>query len=472
MDWDGNTMGINQWVWYRFRGNLSLILVLGSCLFGIGCEVPEDQAPSFQASQTNQNWDEEQVQSQLDQLQELKRDLEALLHELEDRSKEIRIELDETMTALEQEKKDLDQIQQVVRQGIRRRQTLRDEIKLKEKEIVKLETELHQLVVEQRTSEFENEAILEAWRVFLDLAEGEGSRGRLGNLEGKIKTLKSQIKREKDSLNKLKSELTFVDDITWVELALTKRRGQKNFLISQKALEPTVQLDKGENAGAAVIVKREKLSTDSGYRYLVITAFHTLRNFGMNVAAMKSIERSDQSNDQKKSFYQFQGVYPYVDGERQTVHQGDVIAYHKNLDAAFIEFTSDLELSAASLPHPEVLRTIHLWDEVVLIGCPLGLDPYLTRGEITDLNHVYDGKKFQLVSAPAYYGNSGGGAYLLETGQLIGILSKVYTHGHYKPEAVPHLAVLVPLGEIYAWVRRDHPMLARELGFDSHLSRK
>ena len=42
--------------------------------------------------------------------------------------------------------------------------------------------------------------------------------------------------------------------------------------------------------------------------------------------------------------------------------------------------------------------------------------------------------------------------FLEETHELIGIFSKIYTHGSFRPQVVTHMGLSVPLATIHNWV--------------------
>ena len=55
--------------------------------------------------------------------------------------------------------------------------------------------------------------------------------------------------------------------------------------------------------------------------------------------------------------------------------------------------------------------------------------------------------------------NSGGGIYRYGTRQLIGVFSKIYTHGQNHPVVVPHLGLCTPIDLVYSWLEEhdlDH----------------
>ena len=95
---------------------------------------------------------------------------------------------------------------------------------------------------------------------------------------------------------------------------------------------------------------------------------------------------------------------------------------------------------------------MRIFDSIYAVGCPLGNDPIPTSGEIADTNHRVDGNTYWMISAPTYIGNSGGGIYDAKSGALLGIFSKIYTHGNLRPTVVPHMGLVTPMSQIYDWL--------------------
>src|SRR6185436_10836913 len=76
-------------------------------------------------------------------------------------------------------------------------------------------------------------------------------------------------------------------------------------------------------------------------------------------------------------------------------------------------------------------------------------------GEVASTNHQVDGCTYWMLSAPTYIGNSGGGIYDARNDELIGIFSKIYTHGESHSTIVPHMGLATPLPVIYDWLQRQ-----------------
>ncbi|MEM8713654.1 MAG: trypsin-like peptidase domain-containing protein, partial [Planctomycetota bacterium] len=123
------------------------------------------------------------------------------------------------------------------------------------------------------------------------------------------------------------------------------------------------------------------------------------------------------------------------------------------LDAALLVLDSKEEFAnGALLPTRERLRTARVFDNIVAVGCPLGNDPIPTRGHLSDLFHSVGSERFWMISAPTYIGNSGGGIYSGTSHELLGIFSKIYTHGAIRPTVIPHMGLVTPLEEFYDWL--------------------
>jgi S1-C subfamily serine protease len=108
----------------------------------------------------------------------------------------------------------------------------------------------------------------------------------------------------------------------------------------------------------------------------------------------------------------------------------------------------------ARLASRSALAEVRVFDPIYAVGCPLGNDPIPTLGEVAATQHVVDGQSYWMVSAPTYIGNSGGGIFDAQTHELIGIFSKIYTHGATRSTIVPHMGLATPMPVVYEWLDR------------------
>jgi S1-C subfamily serine protease len=137
-----------------------------------------------------------------------------------------------------------------------------------------------------------------------------------------------------------------------------------------------------------------------------------------------------------------------------------MVASEPKIDAALVKLVTDRKLpNVANVLPREETDEVNVWDPVCAVGCPLGNDPVPSKGEVSSLTNELNGANYWMVNAPTYFGNSGGGIYRADTRQLIGVFSKIYTHGKGQPVVVPHMGLCTPMDLVYEWLegeKMDH----------------
>ncbi|MFT4841554.1 MAG: S1-C subfamily serine protease [Planctomycetota bacterium] len=245
-------------------------------------------------------------------------------------------------------------------------------------------------------------------------AKEQNAAMRMSETQGQIATLASKIYQDKDEL-------------------------------TDKMLLPTVQLNGDDTVGSGTIVfsgpnkkNRNKIET------YVLTSYHVVRNI-----------LADTPRANKTGF----DVTVYLADENLIV-KGRMVASEPKIDAALVQLETERLLPnvANVLPRNET-NQVKVWDQVCAVGCPLGNDPVPSKGEVSSLNNMLNGANYWMVNAPTYFGNSGGGIYRSDTRQLIGVFSKIYTHGKGQPVVVPHMGLCTPMDLVYEWLteaKMDH----------------
>ncbi len=199
---------------------------------------------------------------------------------------------------------------------------------------------------------------------------------------------------------------------------------------------PVVQLAGETSVGSGVLLQSEERAA-GGYRTYVLTAWHVVRDI--------------QGSPSKRDMPVPVTIYG-VDGSLRS-EEAMLLVYQADLDAALLEILSPEALPCgAALASPERLEQVRIFDPIYAVGCPLGNDPIPTYGEVATRTHVVDGETYWMINAPTYIGNSGGGIFNSETHELMGIFSKIYTHGTLRPTIVPHMGLVTPLSSIYEWL--------------------
>lgn len=199
---------------------------------------------------------------------------------------------------------------------------------------------------------------------------------------------------------------------------------------------PVVQLAGDASVGSGVLLRSEPLP-QGGFHTRILTAWHVVRDIqgdppDLELAVPVQIYREDGTTRQEKA---------------------KLLAHDPKVDVALLEIVTPdaLEFGADLAPRSR-LTEARIFDQIVAVGCPLGNDPIPTRGEIATCQHEVEGECYWMINAPTYIGNSGGGIFDSKTHELLGIFSKIYTHGSLRPTIVPHMGLVTPMGKVYDWL--------------------
>jgi S1-C subfamily serine protease len=211
--------------------------------------------------------------------------------------------------------------------------------------------------------------------------------------------------------------------------------------LTRTMLSPTVQLNGDDTVGSGTIVFSGPNPRHGGrIETYALTSHHVVRNI---------------LADTPKAVHDGFEVTIYLPGER-LVAKGRMVSSQPKIDAALVQVHTDRQLPfvANVLPRDET-GAVKVWDPVCAVGCPLGNDPVPSHGEVSSLKNELNGANYWMVNAPTYFGNSGGGIYRADTRQLIGVFSKIYTHGKGTPVVIPHMGLCTPIEAVYQWLAAE-----------------
>lgn len=211
--------------------------------------------------------------------------------------------------------------------------------------------------------------------------------------------------------------------------------------MTRTMLLPTVQLNGDDTVGSGTVVFSGTNPTSQKVETYVLTSYHVVRNI-----------LADTPKAAKDGFE----VTIYLPDEKLIV-KGKMVANQPKIDAALVQVMTERTLPyvANVLPRNES-KQVEVWDQVCAVGCPLGNDPVPSNGELSSLHNELNGANYWMINAPTYFGNSGGGIYRADTRQLIGVFSKIYTHGKGTPVVVPHMGLCTPIDSVYEWLASEH----------------
>ena len=215
-------------------------------------------------------------------------------------------------------------------------------------------------------------------------------------------------------------------------------------VMKRKMILPTTQLKGNGTVGSGVIVYSESQPDVSEAERTVATTF-VLTAYHVVVEVLG--DRFDRGL--------LTEVHVLLEGQPDTteVFTAKLVLFDRARDIALLRLNTEKRFrnTAEWLPVSE-FRRIDVFARAYAVGCPLGNRPMPTLGEISSRCKVVGDQTFWMLSAPTFFGNSGGGVYLAENCDLIGVSSMIYTYGKTNPTVVPHMGLFVPLDTVYAWL--------------------
>lgn len=211
---------------------------------------------------------------------------------------------------------------------------------------------------------------------------------------------------------------------------------------------PIVQLRGNGTVGSGVVIDSRRVGDDGAALTYILTAYHVV------------VEVLDAPGGSQVNNLRF--MDPRTDLLREETHSATMIAHNEAADLALLTLVlPDPWPHVARLSDVEETAALQIFDRVYAVGCPLGNKPLPTTGEISSQDKLVGGQNFWMISAPTFFGNSGGGVFLADSGELIGISSMIYTYGKQQPMVVPHMGLFVSLDVIRDWLTETgYPHLA------------
>ncbi len=209
---------------------------------------------------------------------------------------------------------------------------------------------------------------------------------------------------------------------------------------------PVVQLRGNGTVGSGVVVYSQPTGENGATETYILTAYHVV------LEIMDGAAGSDEIDDLR--FIDLE-----TDQLAEEATEARLIAFQRDIDIALltVERESPWPYTAA-IATAEMLSDVQMFDPIYAVGCPLGTKPMPTAGEISSQDKVVEGQNFWMISAPTFFGNSGGGVYLVGNGHLIGISSMIYTYGKgQQPLVVPHMGLFIPMAAVWDWLKEKGP---------------
>lgn len=322
--------------------------------------------------------------------------------------------------------------------------------------------ELTHTLIELRTAQDERLSNEADWRSQVE----RDWQGVLAEWEGTLAEATSAVERSGSDLadlrQRLNQSMSQVEGLknTVAENAdhLANLNGPNSEVLRERILHPVFQIDAEESVGSAVLVWHGEDA--DGPFYLALSAQHVLRDLvhpGEGEAAADAGADSDKparplAADLDLSTIDIPCVFDQL-GPKPLRVNARLIAENPAADLALLELRTSRDLGpVARLAPRSAAERVDSFTPIWTVGCPLGTTAQATRGEVTRTDWKVGSQPYWMVSSPAYFGNSGGGVFLADSLELVGVFSKIYTHGSYRPQVVTHMGLAVPLPVLHDWL--------------------
>ena len=197
--------------------------------------------------------------------------------------------------------------------------------------------------------------------------------------------------------------------------------------LHEKILYPVVRVRSGQGGGSGVLVHSAEDPDNPGeFIYVALTCQHVVDS---------SIKMRDEWDPvlkrQRKTDYFEEVIIEVFDYQNSRLvssnaTQADIIAYDKYHDLAAVKLHNPHKMNyIADVISKSDIKDLRLFDDVTTCGCSLLHDPFGNHGTVTSLREVIEQKAYIMANAAAIFGNSGGGLFSSNNGNLLGLTSRV-----------------------------------------------
>ncbi len=263
-----------------------------------------------------------------------------------------------------------------------------------------------------------------------------------------LQRLENEIAAEGTGRHILHDELAQLrQDFVLREAAYARQAERRDPDLRRRALQrdilsPVFQLAGDDAVGSAVLVECSRTAVQQSW--WALTSYHVVRDILGETDASEGEERLALD-----AFFEIDGV--------ELVIEARMVAHDEANDLALLRIDDERDLGPGARIAPLArMDRVEPFQPIYTVGCPLGTAAQATRGEITRTSWELGGQPLWMISSPAYFGNSGGGVFLEESRELIGIFAKIYTHGTFRPQVITHMGLAVPLDVIHQWLEEEN----------------
>jgi len=239
----------------------------------------------------------------------------------------------------------------------------------------------------------------------------------------------------------------------------------------QKMLYPAVRITSDAARGSGTILYSQQDKEDEDlWIYYILTNEHVIDDLieikkkWSNIFKRK-IEQDILGTPEVETFAYKWGSR--VEGS--TSWKAKIIAYDKEEDLALLKMKIPFNYKYVAKLYPaSKVKDLQCFMETITVGCGLGEKPVITAGFLSGFGYEIDNKEFLMNTAPSIFGNSGGSTFLKETGEFIGVPSRIsVTMVGYSADPITHIGYIIPCYRVYKFLKDQYYQFIFDSNFTS-----
>ena len=224
--------------------------------------------------------------------------------------------------------------------------------------------------------------------------------------------------------------------------------------LHQCCLYPTVRVTTVEAGGSGTFLWTVPLEPGR-FAHYVLTNHHVVEGAIKIDKEWDSVQKKEVKVERRQTvhveFFQYRNLSEPV-GTLKTA--ADIMAWDKDEDLALLRLRDEgAKPDVAKLIPRDRLGTLRLFQPIIAVGAGLGHAPFPTAGMITSLVDEIERKTYMMASAQIIFGSSGGGVYSPDTGEFIGVPSRLaVAFRGFSAIIATHMGFFIPAQRIYAFL--------------------
>lgn len=217
-------------------------------------------------------------------------------------------------------------------------------------------------------------------------------------------------------------------------------------------LFPMVRVTAEKARGSGTVIYSQPREGDSKeYSTYILTNQHVvddlIRVEDKWSSLLKRNRKVDVLGTPKIEFFEYDYDSRVIGG---TTLDADIMTYDKDEDIALLRLKTRKKFDHVARMYPiEKKKNLKCFMSVNVVGCGMGNKPVITHGYLSGFGYEIENKEYILSTAPSIFGNSGGAAFLEDTGEYLGIPSRITVASlGFSADVITHLGFFIPFYRI------------------------